>query len=55
MVVGMLFMFMHADGSIAWYGHMKSGSLTEKQDTVAQGEYLGIIGSSILYWSSFTF
>lgn len=39
---------MHADGSIAWYGHMKSGSLTEKAvgDTVAQGEYLGIIGSS---------
>ena len=39
---------MHADGSIAWYGHMKSGSLTEKAvgETVAQGEYLGIIGSS---------
>ena len=39
---------MHADGSIAWYGHMKSGSLTEKAvgDTVAQGEYLGVIGSS---------
>ena len=39
---------MHDDGSIAWYGHMKSGSLTEKEvgETVAQGEYLGIIGSS---------
>ena len=38
----------HADGSIAWYGHMKSGSLTNKAigDTVEQGEYLGIIGSS---------
>lgn len=38
----------HADGSIAWYGHMKSGSLTNKAvgDTVEQGEYLGVIGSS---------
>ncbi len=38
----------HADGSVAWYGHMKSGSLTTKLvgQTVAQGEYLGIVGSS---------
>ena len=38
----------HADGSIAWYGHMKSGSLTSKQvgDFVTSGEYLGIVGSS---------
>jgi hypothetical protein len=39
---------MHADGSVAWYGHMKSGSLTTKSigQTVSQGEYLGIVGSS---------
>ncbi|WP_025741995.1 carbohydrate-binding protein [Aquimarina pacifica] len=38
----------HADGSVSWYGHMKSGSLTSKNvgDTVAQGEFLGVIGSS---------
>jgi len=38
----------HADGSIAWYGHMKNGSPTPKQvgDTVVKGEYLGTIGSS---------
>ncbi len=38
----------HSDGSIAWYGHMKSGSLTTKNvgESVTQGEYLGIIGSS---------
>ncbi len=38
----------HADGSIAWYGHMKNGSLTPKSlgQSVAQGEYLGIVGSS---------
>ena len=38
----------HGDGSTAWYGHMKSGSLTSKGigDNVAQGEFLGIIGSS---------
>jgi murein DD-endopeptidase MepM/ murein hydrolase activator NlpD len=38
----------HADGSIAWYGHMKSGSTTSKPvgATVAQGEYLGVVGSS---------
>jgi murein DD-endopeptidase MepM/ murein hydrolase activator NlpD len=39
---------MHADGSVAWYGHMKSGSPTSKTvgQTVALGEYLGIVGSS---------
>lgn len=38
----------HADGSVAWYGHMKSGSPTAKQvgETVIQGEYLGVVGSS---------
>jgi murein DD-endopeptidase MepM/ murein hydrolase activator NlpD len=38
----------HADDSVAWYGHMKSGSTTSKGvgDTVAQGEYLGLVGSS---------
>ncbi|MFQ5334950.1 MAG: peptidoglycan DD-metalloendopeptidase family protein, partial [Flavobacteriales bacterium] len=31
-----------------WYGHMKNGSVTTKNigETVAQGEYLGIVGSS---------
>ena len=39
---------MHADGSVAWYGHMKSGSLITKAvgQTVQQGEYLGVVGSS---------
>ncbi|GAB4132855.1 MAG: hypothetical protein Fur0041_04590 [Bacteroidia bacterium] len=38
----------HADGSVAWYGHMKNGSLTSKTigQTVALGEYLGVVGSS---------
>lgn len=38
----------HADGSIAWYGHMKENSLTSKSlgETVITGEYLGIMGSS---------
>lgn len=38
----------HSDGSVALYGHMKNGSLTTKNigDPVAEGEYLGIIGSS---------
>jgi PKD repeat protein len=38
----------HADGSVAWYGHLKSGSLTDKavgQEVVA-GEYLGVVASS---------
>lgn len=38
----------HSDGSVAWYGHMKSGSLTPKNvgDLVVVGEKLGNIGSS---------
>lgn len=38
----------HSDGSVAWYLHMKSGSLTTKQvgDTVVTGEKLGVVGSS---------
>ena len=38
----------HADGSIAWYGHLKNGSLTSKGvgDVIAAGEYLGVVGSS---------
>lgn len=38
----------HADGSVAWYGHMKNGSLTVKSvgQTVVAGEYLGVVGSS---------
>ena len=39
---------MHADNSVAWYGHMKNGSLTSKfpGETVTRGERLGIVGSS---------
>jgi murein DD-endopeptidase MepM/ murein hydrolase activator NlpD len=39
---------MHDDGSVAWYGHMKSGSPTSKRvgDRVVAGEYLGSVGSS---------
>jgi hypothetical protein len=38
----------HNDGSVAWYGNLKNGSLTSKEigDSVVQGEFLGIIGSS---------
>ena len=38
----------HADGSIAWYGHMKKNSTTPKAvgEQVAVGEYLGVVGSS---------
>lgn len=38
----------HADGSVAWYGHMKKGSVTSKAigQTVAVGEFLGVMGSS---------
>lgn len=38
----------HADGSVAWYGHLKRGSLTAKGvgSAVAAGEYLGLVGSS---------
>lgn len=39
---------MHADGSIAWYGHMKKFSQTTKAvgEPIARGEFLGIVGSS---------
>ena len=38
----------HADNSITWYGHMKSGTVTSKGvgDSVAAGEVLGVVGSS---------
>ena len=38
----------HDDGTLAWYGHMKNGSLTDKGlgDMVEVGEYLGLVGSS---------
>ena len=38
----------HADGSVAIYYHVKTGSLTAKNigDTVSEGEYLGVVGSA---------
>ncbi|MBS1616108.1 MAG: peptidoglycan DD-metalloendopeptidase family protein [Bacteroidetes bacterium] len=38
----------HSDSTVAWYGHMKKNSLTTKNvgDPVAQGEFLGLVGSS---------
>ena len=38
----------HADGTIAWYGHLKRNSLTTKAvgAAVVTGEYLGLVGSS---------
>ncbi len=38
----------HADGSTAWYGHLKNGSLTTKSvgESVSRGEYLGLVGAS---------
>ncbi|MEZ4849407.1 MAG: peptidoglycan DD-metalloendopeptidase family protein [Bacteroidia bacterium] len=38
----------HADNSVAWYGHLKNGSITSKNigESVALGEYLGVVGSS---------
>jgi len=38
----------HDDGSQSWYGHMKRDTLTTKAigDRVAEGEYLGVVGSS---------
>lgn len=38
----------HADGSTAWYGHLKKNSLSTKEigETVTKGEYLGVVGSS---------
>lgn len=43
-----LVVVQHADGSTAIYGHFKNGSVTAKQvgETVATGEYLGVVGSS---------
>ena len=39
---------LHADGSTSWYYHLKNGSLTHKDvgETVAEGEFLGILASS---------
>lgn len=39
---------LHANGIVAWYGHLKRNSTTSKNtgDTVSTGEYLGLIGSS---------
>lgn len=38
----------HADGTVAWYGHLKTNSLTSKAvgQSVTAGEYLGRVGSS---------
>ncbi|MFO7678624.1 MAG: M23 family metallopeptidase [Chloroflexota bacterium] len=38
----------HADNSVAWYGHLKNGSVTTKAvgQSVQAGEVLGIVGSS---------
>ncbi|MCO6511984.1 MAG: peptidoglycan DD-metalloendopeptidase family protein [Aridibacter famidurans] len=39
---------LHRDGSIGWYLHLKKDSLTSKSegDTVDEGEFLGVVGSS---------
>lgn len=39
---------LHADGSVAWYGHLKENSLTNKPlgAAVEAGEYLGVMASS---------
>src|SRR5689334_853383 len=39
---------MQPDGSVAWYGHLKAGSLTSKKEGewVLAGEFLGVMGSS---------
>ena len=39
---------MHEDGSVAWYGHVKEGSLTTKVigEEVTAGEYLAVVASS---------
>ncbi len=38
----------HADGSVATYEHMRTGSVTDKPvgSTIVVGEYLGLVGSS---------
>jgi len=39
---------LHADSLVTWYGHLKKNTVTQKQpgDTIAEGEYLGKVGSS---------
>lgn len=38
----------HDDGTVMWYGHLKTGSATSKPigSSVVAGEYLGLVGSS---------
>lgn len=38
----------HGDGTVTWYLHLKKNSLTTKNvgDSVSQGEFLGVVGSS---------
>jgi murein DD-endopeptidase MepM/ murein hydrolase activator NlpD len=38
----------HDDGSVTWYGHLKNGSVTPLPigSTLAEGEYIGLVGSS---------
>ena len=38
----------HSDGTVAWYGHLKAGTLTSKQvgESVSVGEFLGVAASS---------
>jgi murein DD-endopeptidase MepM/ murein hydrolase activator NlpD len=38
----------HADGSMAWYGHLKASSLTTKGvgEWIQAGEFVGVMGSS---------
>ena len=36
----------HADGSVAWYGHLKKGIEKVVGQMVQQGDYLGVVGSS---------
>ncbi len=38
----------HADGSVAWYGHLKAGTLIDMPvgSTVDAGDVLGVVGSS---------
>jgi len=38
----------HSNGYTTWYGHLKNGSVTQKfvGEEVAEGEYLGVVGSS---------
>lgn len=38
----------HEDGSQAWYGHLKEGTLTTKRvgDNIERGDFIGLVGSS---------